>query len=154
MKLTLKNAIAVAALFMLTPGSWVLAQDALPVAPELQPLQGSWEGVESGREADGKCTLTVSGDTFHFVGAIKGEWYNATVTITPGAGPKQLQCLITDCPAPDVVGKTVMAIFRIVEGALTVVGHPPGMDEAPKDFQGDDHSRIFTFTKIEAPNGK
>jgi hypothetical protein len=154
MKLALKIALAVTALFLRAPSSWVSAQDVLPVAPELQPLQGSWEGTEKGRETDGKCTLTVSGDTFHFVGAIKGEWYNATITIAPGPGPKQMQGLITDCPAPDLVGKTVMAIFRIVEGALTVAGHPPDVDDAPRDFEGDGHSRIFTFSKIEIQNAK
>jgi hypothetical protein len=54
---------------------------------------------------------------------------------------------ITDCPQPDFIGKSALAIFKIEDGKLTLVGHKPGDPEAPKSFAGDAASRTFTFTK-------
>ena len=112
---------------------------------DLKQLQGKWEGVEAGREANEKCMLTISGDAIHFEGGSKTEWYKAKFTVQPDAEPKQLHALIKECSVPDVAGKTAHAIYKIENGTLTLVGHPPGAPAAPKSFEGDDTSRTFIF---------
>ena len=115
----------------------------------LLQLQGKWEGVEAGRDASGKCTLTISGNAIHFEGASKTEWYKATFTVELDTDPKQLHAIIKECSVPDVVGKSAHAIYKIENGTVTLVGHPPGAPAAPKSFEGDDTSRSFTFKKVK-----
>src|SRR4051812_49318370 len=83
---------------------------AAPEAADAAVLQGKWQGSEVGLEANGACTLTVAGNTLHLQGWHQGEWYKATFTLPAGADPKQLQATITDCPVPEMVGKTSTAI--------------------------------------------
>ena len=102
-----------------------------------------------GREANGKCTMTITGNSIHFQGSNKNEWYKATFTLPKGADPKQLYATITDCPAPDFVGKSSFSIYRIEEGKLTLAGYRPGSPDAPKSFEGDAESRTFVFKKAQ-----
>jgi hypothetical protein len=110
-------------------------------------LVGAWEGVEVGRESAGNNTVTITADTIHFHGADSREWYKAKYLIPAGKTPKQLIAKIIDCPAPDFIGKTSFAIFKVENGTLTLVGHPPGAPDAPKSFKGDATSRTFVFKK-------
>jgi uncharacterized protein (TIGR03067 family) len=118
--------------------------------PEKSKLQGKWEGVEVGRETEGKCTLTVDGDTIQFQGSNKNEWYKTLFDVPVGTEPRQLRATITECPAKDFVGKMACSIYRIENGNLTLVGHAPGIPEAPKSFDGDRDSRTFIFKKQTA----
>lgn len=155
MKTTIKTAFSLAALSFLMPCMLLRAQDtatpAKPTAEQTQPLQGSWEGVEAGREAEGKCTMTITGNSIHFQGSNKNEWYKATFTLPAGTDPKQLRATITECPQPNYVGKVAFSIFKFEDGTLTLVGHAPGAPEAPKDFDGDKTSRSFAFKKAQPP---
>ena len=110
-------------------------------------LQGKWEGTEVGREANGTCTLTVSGDTMHFQGWNKDEWYKATFKLPAETNPKQLTGTITDCPRPEMVGKTSTGIFKIEDGKFTLAGCKPGTGESPKNFDADQSVRVFVFKK-------
>jgi uncharacterized protein (TIGR03067 family) len=112
-------------------------------------LQGKWEGVEVGREAAGKCTLTINGDTIRFEGANKDEWYKTSFEIPDGAEPRQLRATITECPNRDFVGKTACSIYCLTKDTLTLVGHAPGVPNAPKSLDGDQDSRKFIFKKVE-----
>jgi len=148
--MTIKTAFAIASLSMLAMAPILDAQNTAPVSqptssPEL--LQGIWEGEEVGKESQGKCTMTIVGNTIRFDGPNKAEWYAATFTVTPDQTPKQLQATITDCPKADFVGKSAMSIFKIEDGTLTLVGNRPGVPNAPKDFDGDAASRRFVFKK-------
>src|SRR4051812_46982501 len=66
-------ALPLAALLLFVPGTILRAQDAKSPGeskPEKgQSLQGAWEGVEVGRETEGKCRLTVTGNAIDFKGA-------------------------------------------------------------------------------------
>jgi uncharacterized protein (TIGR03067 family) len=117
-------------------------------------LQGKWEGFEVGREAEGRCTLTVSGDTMRFQGANQDEWYQTTFTLHAGAGLNHLDATITDCPAPDFIGKPAFSIYKIEAGKLTIAGHAPGTPGAPQGFEGDRESRTFVFMKAQEPQAK
>jgi len=118
--------------------------------PEKMKLQGKWEGVEVGRESEGKCSLTVDGDTIQFQGANKNEWYKTLFNVPVGTEPRQLRAEITECPNKDFVGKSANSIYKIENGNLTLVGHAPGVPEAPKSFDGDRDSRTFLFQKQTA----
>jgi uncharacterized protein (TIGR03067 family) len=150
--MTIKSALAAASLSVLTIGSILHAQITAPTVQATdssKALQGTWEGEEIGKESKGKYTMTIDGNTLRFDGPGKVEWYAATFTLSPDQAPKQLQATITDCPKAEFVGKASMAIFKIEDGKLTLVGNRPGVTDAPKDFDGDDSSRRFVFKKAE-----
>ena len=158
MKTTLKAVIAAITLTLLTPHAIVMAQKvATPVqspADELERLQGTWQGIEVGREGDGKCRMTIAGNSLRFEGATKKEWYQATMTLPAGTNPKQLVGAITECPQPDFVGKSAIAIYKVEDGTLTLVGHQPGVPEAPKSFEGGGSSRTFILKKAQPEKDK
>ena len=145
--------LALASLFALAPLPALHADEAPPLTAEqkadLASLQGSWEGTETGHEADGKCTLTISGDAWSFEGWQKGEWYKATVTLAPAVTPKELVAVVKDCPAAQAIGLTAHAIYKLENGTLTLVGHGPGDATTPATFSGDANSRIFVFKKVQ-----
>ena len=102
-----------------------------------------------GREANGKCTMTITNNSIHFQGANTNEWYKTTFTLPAGTDPKQMRATITGCPLPDYIGKVAFSIFKIEDGTLTLVGHEPGAPDAPKTFAGDQTSRTFIFKKAQ-----
>lgn len=110
-------------------------------------LQGTWQGTESGHGSGGACTLTISGNTLDFRGADSSEWYKGTFTLREGTKPKQLTGMIGDCPAPEYVGKTVNAIYRLEDGSLTLTGNEPGNPQPPDNFDAPG-SRKFVLRKL------
>src|SRR4051812_39037677 len=81
-----------------------------PTAAELQLLQGTWEGGEG----DGKITITIKGNSFHFH-RDTNFWFETTLTLPAGKDPKQFHATIKDCPPSQAssMGKVVGAIFKI-----------------------------------------
>lgn len=98
--------------------------------------------------------MTITGNSIHFQGSNKNEWYKATAMLPAGTDPRQLRGTITDCPQPDYVGKVAIAIFKIEDGTLTLVGHEPGAPDAPRNFEGDKTSRTFIFKKTRPQTTK
>lgn len=145
MKTTIRVALAVATLVCAQASG---ATDQ-PTAAELQPLQGSWEGVLVGEEAAGKISITIEGNSLHFQGLNADEWYKTTFTLPPGKYPQQLHATIKDCPQPCAdIGKVVFAIFKIEDGTLTLVGIQSTAAEPPKTFgeiPGIEDNRIFRY---------
>ena len=118
----IRNYITLAALSITPPA---FAEDkptprteATAPAGDLDRLQGTWEGTETGREAEGKCTLTITGHALRFQGANKGEWYAGAFELPAGTDPAQLKGTIKDCPAKDFIGKVSLAIFKIEDGRI------------------------------------
>jgi hypothetical protein len=158
MKMTIKMVLAVTMLSIFMPWGLVCSQAAgaadQPIAAELQPLQGSWEGVLVGQEAAGKISITITGNSLHFQGLNSEEWYETTFTLPAGTYPQQLRATIKDCPQPcDDIGKMVFAIFKIEDGTLTLVGIQATAVEPPKTFgeiPGFEDNRIFRYTLKKA----
>ena len=158
MKMTIKMALAVTTLSILMPWGLTCTQAAgatdQPTAAELQPLQGSWEGVLVGQEAAGKVSITITGNSLHFQGLSTDEWYETTFTLPAGTDPQQLHATIKDCPEPcDDIGKVVFAIFKIEDGTLTLVGIQASAAEPPKTFgeiPGLEDNSIFRYTLKKA----
>jgi len=148
--MSIKTAFAIASLPVLAITPILHAQSTTQTAQAPSPadaLQGTWEGEEIGGESQGKWTMTITGNTLRLDGPDKVEWYMATFTLPANQTPNQLQATITDCPQPKYVGKSSMAIYKIEDGKLTLVGNRPGVLEVPKDFDGDAASRRFVFKK-------
>ena len=144
MKTTIKAALAAMTLSILTPCGLTASQ---PTAAELEPLQGSWEGVMVGQE--GKISITITGNSLHFRGLNEDDWYETTFTLPAGTYPQRLHATIKDCPQPCAdIGKSVFAIFKVEEGTLTLVGIQATAAEPPKTFgevPGFDDNRIFRY---------
>jgi uncharacterized protein (TIGR03067 family) len=103
-----------------------------PIPPELQRLQGRWEGAMVGQEKDGKITITITGNSLHFH-RDSDFWFETTFTQPVGTDPKQLHATIKDCASKDSIGKVVVAIYKIEEGTLSLVAIGDG--EPPKSFE-------------------
>ena len=97
-------------------------------------LQGTWKGKEVGANAEGECSLVISGKSLEFRGANTNERYKGTFTLREDAKPKRLVATITECPAPQYIGKTSYGLYRIENGTLTLAGNEPGSAEAPSGF--------------------
>lgn len=145
MKMTLKIALAVTTLSILMPWALIRAQAAGTLSPstatELQRLQGSWEGVLAGREAEGKVSITITGNSLHFKGLNPSEWYDTTFILPAGTAPQQLHATIKDCPEPDDIGKVVFAILKIQDGTLTLAGIQASAVQPPKTIGEDQGSK-------------
>ena len=107
-----------------------------PMAVELKPLQGTWEGVMVGQEKDGKITITITGNALHFH-RDTNFWFDTTMTLPAGKKPKQLHATIKACPPSqaDSIGKVVRAFFKIEDGTLTLATMGDDAEETPKGFE-------------------
>src|SRR5437879_6637571 len=87
-----------------------------PIAAELKPLQGYWEGEGAG----GKCSITITGNSLHYRAGT--NWWKTTFTLPAGTDPQQLHATIKDSSPPtnNSIGKVVFAIFKIEDGTLTL----------------------------------
>jgi len=159
--MTIKMALAVTTLSILMPWGLICTQAAgatnQPIAAELQPLQGSWEGVLVGREAAGKVSITITGNSLHFQGLNPTEWYETTFTLPTGTYPQQLHATIKDCTQPcDDIGQVVFAIVKIEDGTLTLAGIQAAGKEPPKtlgEIPGFEDNRMFHYKlkKVQPP---
>jgi hypothetical protein len=152
MKITIKMALAVTTISILMPCGLLCAQAAgpanQPTAAELQPLQGSWEGVLVGDEAV-KVSITIAGNALHFQRLGMEDWFETTFTLPAGTYPQQLHATIKNCPEPcPDIGKVVFTIFKIEDGTLTLAGIQASSVEPPKTFgeiPGIEDNRIFRY---------
>lgn len=158
MKMTIKIALAVTTLSILMPWGLLCSQVAgptnQPTAAELQPLQGTWEGVMAGNESGRQITVAITGNSLYFH-RDENFWFKTTFTLPAGTYPQQLHATIKDCPEPcDDIGKVVFAIFKVEDATLTLVGIQATAVEPPKtfgEFPGLDDNGAFRyeFKKVE-----
>jgi uncharacterized protein (TIGR03067 family) len=115
-----------------------------PIALELQPLQGTWEGVMVGQEKNGNISITITSNSLHFH-RDTNFWFETTFTQPVGTDPKQLHATIKDC-APgqeSSVGKVVVAIYKIEDGTLTLAAI--GDEETPKSFEAAEEKGLTRY---------
>jgi uncharacterized protein (TIGR03067 family) len=106
-------------------------------------MQGTWKGVEVGGSED-PAVLTIAGRNLEVRGTNPNDWYKGTFTLREASTPKQCVLVISDCAAPDYVGKSSQVIYKIADGSLTMCGNEPGNPNPPSDF-GVEGSRTFKF---------
>ena len=105
-----------------------------PTDVKLQLLRGTWEGFMVGAEADGKITITISGNSLHFH-RDTNFWFETTFTLPTGTEPKQLRATIKDCADKKSIGEVVPAIYKIADGTLTLVPIGGGDEGTPKSLE-------------------
>ncbi|MBV6505256.1 MAG: hypothetical protein ILNGONEN_00814 [Syntrophorhabdaceae bacterium] len=110
-----------------------------PIAAELKPLQGSWEGEGAG----GKCSITITGNSLHYRAGT--TWYETTFTLPAGTDPQQLRATIKDCgPSKDALGTVVFVIYKLEDETLTLTTYDPS-DEPPKTFNS---ANLYVVKKV------
>jgi hypothetical protein len=137
-------ALSLAALFTACPST--PAQTAAepstptPIAAELKPLQGYWEGEGAG----GKCSITIRGHSLHY--RVGTNWYKTTFTLPAGTDPQQLHATIKDSSPPaNGIGKVVFAIVKI-EDTLTLA--EDDMSDKPPEVFSSASSR-YVLKKVQ-----
>ena len=100
---------------------------ATELQPELQSLQGYWEGDG----AAGPCSITITNNSLHFY-ARKDFWFETTFALPAGTDPMQLHATIKNsAPPTNGIGEVVFAIYKIEDGTLTLAVEG---EEPPKTF--------------------
>jgi hypothetical protein len=138
--------LAVAALFTGCSSKPTLAavgpSTPTPIAEELKPLQGQWEGEGAG----GKCSITITGNSLHYRNSKSS--YKTTFTLPAGTDPQQLHATIHEAspPSSNALGTVVFAIFKIEDGTLTLAEDDMS-DKPPKSF--DSALSRYTVRKIQ-----
>lgn len=122
------------------------AAQSAEIDKNVQQLQGTWTGTETGREDAGICKLKVEGNKIHFAGWHEQEWYKGTFKIVAGKKHNQMHGTIKECPIPEFVGKISKSIFKIEDGKLIIAGRSPGSDDAPNGFD-DPEARHLILEK-------
>ena len=110
-----------------------------PLNPELQLLQGIWEGFSLSQETpDGPIvketdpiTVTITGNSLHFH-RDANFWFETTITLLSGTKPQQLHATIKR--GSNSIGEVVAVIFKIEDGTLTLATDN-GAGEAMKIFE-------------------
>jgi uncharacterized protein (TIGR03067 family) len=124
-----------------------------PINAELQLLQGKWEGAEVGDRSHQKITITITNNSFHFH-RDTNFWFETTIALPAGTGPKQLRATINGCPPSqaDSIGKVVGAIFKIEDGTLTLAtgGADSSPEGTPKSFEATDGLTRYELRKVQA----
>src|SRR6185369_14602474 len=135
MKIPHKESLDVTVLLLLMPcvllGLLAGCATHPPIAAELKPLQGYWEGEGAG----GKCSITITGNSLHYRAGT--NWHETIFILPANTDPQQLHATIKDCwpPSKDAIGKVVFAIFKVEDGTLTLAAYDMS-DEPPKTFAG------------------
>ena len=142
--------VCIGAIFIANAGEQLTANAKCaanqPTAVELQPLQGTWEGVLVGDNAQTKITITITGNSFHFH-RDTNFWFETTITLPAGTDPKQLHATIKGCPPSqaDSIGKVVGAIFKIEDGTLTLATRGGGAEETLKSFEATEDKGLTRY---------
>jgi uncharacterized protein (TIGR03067 family) len=134
MKNTLTIALCSIGIFVFGCSKSDTSNSVAPQKPDSVVLQGTWSGQEVGGNTQGSPSITFDGTKLEFRGANPQEWYKATFTLRENTTPKQLEAVVTDCPAPQYVGKTAHAIYKIEDGKFTLTGNEPGNPAVPASF--------------------
>ena len=103
-----------------------------------------------GDKSNAKILITIQGDSFHFH-RDTNFWFETTIALPAGTNPRQLHATIKDCPPSQnsSLGKVVVAIFKIEDGALTLATGGP--EEAPKNFDAAENAgmSLFELRKVQ-----
>lgn len=110
---------------------------------DVATLQGAWRGRVIQGNPEHECSLVISGQNFEFRDKTDAKvWYKGTFSLREDTSPRQYIALISECPFPEYVGKTSMAIYRMEGGTLTIAGNEPGKPDAPSAFDAPDAARM------------
>jgi uncharacterized protein (TIGR03067 family) len=110
---------------------------------DLSTLEGMWKGRIPQGDHEHRCSLMVSGSNYEFHDTEDTNvWYKGTFSLREDTTPRQFIALVTECPFPQYVGKTSLAIYRLEAGKLALTGNEPGKPESPRTFDAPDAARL------------
>ena len=96
-------------------------------------LQGTWKGPQI--HVNHQCSLVISGSNYEIQDdEDTNAWNKGTFTLREDTNPRQCIFVISECHLPQFVGKTIMAIYRLEGGTLTITWNAPGNTTAPSAF--------------------
>lgn len=122
-------------------GCTTTSTTSTPIAAELRPLQGLWEGDGAG----GKCSIHIRGDTLLYTNS--AGWYRTSITLPGDSEPKQLHATVRDTrPYTNGIGHVIFAIYKIEEGVLTLAEDDMS-DKPPKSFA--EATSRYTVKKVQ-----
>ncbi len=127
-----------------------------PIAAELQPLQGTWEGVALNKKTpEGSfvksadtITITITGNSFHFY-RDTNFWFETTIALPAGTDPQQLHATIKDnapSQGSNAICKVVVALLKVEGGTLTLAASSNG--ETPISFEDENVTR-YELKKVQ-----
>jgi len=96
----------------------------------------------------GETTVVYSGTNLEVRTPNPDVWYKATFTLREDRSPRQLFAVITECPFPQLVGRTANAIYRFEKGDLRMAARQPG-DEMPLNAFGDPTASEYVLKRVE-----
>ena len=109
---------------------------------DLTAFQGKWKGRVLDGNPDHTGFFVVAGNHFDFHTADSNVWYKGTFSLREDTTPKQYIAVISECPFPQYVGKTGMAIYQVKDGVILLTGNEPGNPAVPASFDAPDAARI------------
>jgi uncharacterized protein (TIGR03067 family) len=110
------------------------SQAPAPAKSAPTAFEGSWHGHDVTPGHESPASITFSGQTLEFHGGDADDWAKGTFTLHEDATPKQFVGVVTDCAAPENIGKKACAIYKIENGTLTLTGSPLGSSDFPPAF--------------------
>jgi len=110
---------------------------------DLTAVQGTWKGRIVQGEPAHECSIVISGTNYDFHDITDPNvWYKGTFSLREDTTPRQYIAVVNECPFPQYVGKTSMAIYRLENGTLTIAGNEPGIATAPAAFDAPEAARM------------
>ena len=110
---------------------------------DVATLQGTWKGRVIQGNPEHPCSLVFSGRAYEFRDEVDTNvWYKGTFILREDIAPRQFIAVVSECPFPQYVGKTSMAIYRLENGTLTTAGNEPGIAAAPLAFDAPEAARM------------
>jgi uncharacterized protein (TIGR03067 family) len=109
-------------------------ESSTPRATVSTAFEGSWKGRDATPGHEGTVSLTFSGQSLEFHGTGTDDWLKGTFTVREDTNPKQFVGTVTDCAAPENIGKKAYAIYKIEGDTLTIAGYPLGDSDFPPAF--------------------
>lgn len=149
-------AVALLLVSLIATGQSLLLVKPIPVNPKL--LQGYWEGVGPG----GECSVTISGKSLRYATPKTKDpeadfWFETSFKVPANADFQQLHATIKDnSPDKAHIGKVIVALFKIVDGTLTL-GVINSFDESPEGPVAGDWQDVidsYTLKRAKAPSKK
>jgi uncharacterized protein (TIGR03067 family) len=110
---------------------------------DVATLQGAWRGRVIQGNPEHQCSFLITGKNYEFRDDTDTNvWYKGTFSLREDTTPREYIALISECPFPQYVGKTALAIYQIEDGTLTITGNEPGKLAAPLAFDAPDAARM------------
>jgi uncharacterized protein (TIGR03067 family) len=131
------------AMLVLSGAAMLIAGCSTVQKSDVASLQGTWRGRIVQGHPEHPCSFVISGRSYEFIdNADTNVWYKGTYSLREDTTPRQYIAVISECPFPQYVGKTSMAIYHLENGSLTITGNEPGNPEVPSDFDAPDSARM------------